>query len=959
MITNKKLNSLSLAAAALILYLILFSYTSSAATTICNVESTNYQPPEDSEEIVSEIGVSDNRLREASPDTVYKDSSFIDVGGMNNVRYRDILQFDLSKYTSNSRITNAVLSLYWYYPTGKTRPEDTVIEIYRPATSWKLFPWDQDYISWNKEDKDDAWRNAGGDWYDKNGILQGNTPYATITIKGSTLPDNRYYELDVTDLVEEYVIGKYENTGILIKARTESNNYIAFYSSDWTDENQRPKITVTEEKLPYEINIIQIFTLGSANDPNIYDDMIVYEDRDNGKTDIYAYELSGHLYMISKSGTANSPAIYGDKIVWMEDRNGKSDIYMYNISTSQETQISTNGTALGNGDSGPDIYKDTIVWEELNDTYRSNHDTYRSNLVIHNLSTQQNTQIPISNKNLYSFAIHDDKIVVCSGVTSVTYQPSIIDMYDLSTQETTRIISGGLHSSAIYDNRIAYLEKSDRYNIYVYDLYVYDLSTQQGIQVSTSGNACNPIIYSLPSIYNDRIVWGKFFQNGMSNIYMYDLSNSKETQITTSGNAMYPDIYGDTIVWIDHEDIYTDKNDIFVGTVSEGKYIISEIGVSDNRLREASPDTVYKDSSFIDVGGMNNVRYRDILQFDLSKYTSNSRITNAVLSLYWYYPAGKTRPEDTVIEIYRPASSWNLDYVSWNKKDKNVAWEKPGGDWYDKNGILQGNTPYATITVKGSFPPGDKYYELDVTDLVKEYTSGKYENTGFLIKARTENNNYIAFYSSDWTDENQKPKITVVEKEVPVVTVTGATDNRLREASPNTVYSDTSFIDIGGMNNVRYRDIIRFDLSEYKGDTSIEKAALYLYWYYPAGKTRPEDTVIEIYRPASSWNSDYVSWNKRDNGVVWTSPGGDWYDKNGVLQGGTPYATITIRGSSPPDNKYYKLDVTDLVKEYTSGKYENTGFLIKAHTESNNYIAFYSSDCGNESQVPKLQLVYS
>jgi hypothetical protein len=27
------------------------------------------------------------------------------------------------------------------------------------------------------------------------------------------------------------------------------------------------------------------------------------------------------------------------------------------------------------------------------------------------------------------------------------------------------------------------------------------------------------------------------------------------------------------------------------------------------------------------------------------------------------------------------------------------------------------------------------YYELDVTDLVKEYVSGKYENTGLLIKA--------------------------------------------------------------------------------------------------------------------------------------------------------------------------------------------------------------------------------
>ncbi|HNW37605.1 MAG TPA: disaggregatase related repeat-containing protein, partial [Methanosarcina vacuolata] len=50
--------------------------------------------------------------------------------------------------------------------------------------------------------------------------------------------------------------------------------------------------------------------------------------------------------------------------------------------------------------------------------------------------------------------------------------------------------------------------------------------------------------------------------------------------------------------------------------------------------------------------------------------------------------------------------------------------------------------------------------------------------------------------------------------------------------------------------------------------------------------------------------------------------------------------------------------VTDLVKEYVSGSYENTGFLIKARSESDNYIAFYSADCGNISQVPKLNLVY-
>jgi probable HAF family extracellular repeat protein len=389
--------------------------------------------------------------------------------------------------------------------------------------------------------------------------------------------------------------------------------------------------------------------------------------------------------------------------------------------------------------------------------------------------------------------------------------------------------------------------------------------------------------------------------------------------------------------------------------------IVSEIEVSDNRLREASPDTVYKSSPYIDVGGENNVRWRDVIGLDLSEYNSDAKISNAVLSLYWYYPAGKTRPEDTIVEVYRPASAWNSNYASWNKRDKGIAWKNPGGEWYDKNGVAQGSTPYATLTIKGSNLPDNRYYELDVTDLVKEYVSGKYENTGFLIKARTESNNYIAFYSSDWTNENQKPKITVTEK-VPVVTLnatlTSATDNRLREASPDTVYKSSPYIDVGGENSVRWRDVIGFDLSEYSSDVSIKNAALSLYWYYPEGKTRPEDTIVEVYRPASSLNSDYVSWNKRDKGIAWKNPGGDWYDKNGVLQGNVPYATLTLKGSNLPDNRYYELDVTDLVKEYVSGKYENTGFLIKARTESNNYIAFYSSDCGNEKQVPKLQLVY-
>jgi len=192
--------------------------------------------------------------------------------------------------------------------------------------------------------------------------------------------------------------------------------------------------------------------------------------------------------------------------------------------------------------------------------------------------------------------------------------------------------------------------------------------------------------------------------------------------------------------------------------------------------------------------------------------------------------------------------------------------------------------------------------------------------------------------------------------EEPVSSEIETSDNRLCESSPDTVYQSSPFIDIGGKDNVRYRNVMLFDLSKYNSDSQVDNAILSLYWYYPPGNTRSEDTVIEIYRPAYAWDSNNVGWSKRDNGVAWKNPGGDWYDKNGVLQGSTPYATLTFKGSDFPDNRYYELDITDLVKEYTSGKYENTGFFIKARTESNDYIAFYSSDYGNESQVPKLQL---
>ena len=209
---------------------------------------------------------------------------------------------------------------------------------------------------------------------------------------------------------------------------------------------------------------------------------------------------------------------------------------------------------------------------------------------------------------------------------------------------------------------------------------------------------------------------------------------------------------------------------------------------------------------------------------------------------------------------------------------------------------------------------------------------------------------------TDTTGQNSTDTIQVIvsTNTVETTTLAASNDNRLRESSPSTVFSTTTYLDVGKSTS-GCRDLLLFDLSAFESTDTISKATLDLYWYYPEGTTRSADTVVEVYRP-QEWDPDYVSWNNRISGTAWTTAGGNWYDKNGIAQGSTPYASITFPASTVPDNKYYQFDVTELVQEYIQGNYNNTGFYLKAKTESNNYIAFYSSEWSNTSQRPKLTI---
>ena len=265
-------------------------------------------------------------------------------------------------------------------------------------------------------------------------------------------------------------------------------------------------------------------------------------------------------------------------------------------------------------------------------------------------------------------------------------------------------------------------------------------------------------------------------------------------------------------------------------------------------------------------------------------------------------------------------------------------------------------TTSSAVTFDGSASTDDKgitSYSWDF-DASNGITS---EATGVMTaKAYTTAGTYtVTLTVTDTIGQKSSDTLQVVVNN-PVSSISYAPlyDNRLRESLPTTVLSTTAYLDIGKSSS-SCRDVMLFDLSSYKTTDTISKATLSLYWYYPAGATRTSDTVVEVYRPVE-WDPKYVTWNSRMSGVLWSNAGGNWYDKNGVTQGTTPYASLTFAGSKVPDNKYYEFDVTQLVQDYISGKYKNTGFFLKAKTESGNYIAFYSLESSNAAQRPKLTI---
>lgn len=219
---------------------------------------------------------------------------------------------------------------------------------------------------------------------------------------------------------------------------------------------------------------------------------------------------------------------------------------------------------------------------------------------------------------------------------------------------------------------------------------------------------------------------------------------------TTSSNAISVDLLA-----------YVPSSQNAIISAPSGTTTIELSPTYDNRMRSAAATTVDGSAVYNDIGGSGSNPIRPILIFDLSSIPSGATITSATLSLYWYYPAGATRTNSTVVGVYRPRYSWNPSYVCWDNRASGTAWANAGGDWYDSTGTSQGSTPFASATFAAATVPDNSFHTWDVKTLVQAYVNGTYSNYGFLLKASVENSNYIAFYSREYSSASMRPKLTV------------------------------------------------------------------------------------------------------------------------------------------------------------------------------------------------------
>jgi beta propeller repeat protein len=337
-----------------------------------------------------------------------------------------------------------------------------------------------------------------------------------------------------------------------------------------SDSNGTPNFLEDPRPEPDLAKIRITYNISDQLNPEIYGDIIVWEDNRHGNFDIYMYDLAedtdddtvpnylelirpdpdpAEIRITEDPAHQEDPAIYGSKIVWVDKRNGNKDIFIYDIISGEEIilagQEETGDPKYRAKQDKPDIYGDKVVW--VDDGYSAG-----------------SWEIC-----MYTISVDTDGDGIPNYMDEHRPVPDPAEERITSTSESE-------NSPCIYQNFIAYVRSNN--------VFLNDLNTNEEFQLTTSsisqvidGNICD--------IHGSKVVWA--YDEGAKDLFVYDLAldtDSDDTpnyrdddtldpdpaisQVTNESEtiSMVPTVFLNKIVWHDSRN---STRDIYIFVLTE------------------------------------------------------------------------------------------------------------------------------------------------------------------------------------------------------------------------------------------------------------------------------------------------------------------------------------------------------------------------------------------------------
>jgi len=238
---------------------------------------------------------------------------------------------------------------------------------------------------------------------------------------------------------------------------------------------------------------------------------------------------------LTSTGTANEPQIDGDYIVWREGGSGNQGIHLYRISTRVESLISLAGAG---GFRALSISGHRVAWVQQSGAnlrvWTYDIDTRVRQVV------QDDPNLPGATGDQWDARISGDRVI-----WRATGEGASMDVFmkDLATGEVLNVssVSGEEKDAAISGNGIVWQRQVGSYS----QIFRYDIAAHAVTQLTTAS------VHSATPRTSDRYAaWVSNDASYNHDVFWYDAQTQETRQVTQSPvEDYYVDIDGPNLVW--------------------------------------------------------------------------------------------------------------------------------------------------------------------------------------------------------------------------------------------------------------------------------------------------------------------------------------------------------------------------------------------------------------------------